>query len=309
MTKRLLIDTDPGVDDALAILMACQHARVEALTVAAGNTGLEHTLRNACRLVDLHQATTPVFGGCSGPLVQAPAEDAAHVHGMDGFGDAGLPQAVHAPSEEHAAQALVRLTREAPGELTLVALAPLTNLALAVRLDPGLPARVGRLVIMGGAVNAHGNMSNGPAEFNIGFDPEAAHVVFDAFDHFDLVDWELVVRQAIDTTCFDGWLAGGDERAAFFARISSKSRSYNARLGRQGIIAADAAAMAVALDEAVISASIERPVTVELDGRHTRGMTVVDWEGRSGRSGNARIVTGMHQDGFEALVAAALGSC
>ncbi|MEW5308227.1 MAG: hypothetical protein WDW38_000202 [Sanguina aurantia] len=182
MTKpQLLIDTDPGVDDALAILMAHAHADVVGLSIAAGNVGLAHTVRNARVLVDLLEADTPVFPGCASPLVRAPDEDAAFVHGQDGFGDIGFPSPHAALAEEPAALALLRLTRERPGELTLVALAPLTNLALALRLDPSLPERVARLVIMGGAVTGHGNTGRVPAEFNIGFDPEAAHVVFEAF--------------------------------------------------------------------------------------------------------------------------------
>src|ERR1700759_2021264 len=125
----LLIDTDPGVDDSLAIPMAHAHPDVAALTVAAGNVGLRHTVRNARTLVDLVGATTPVFAGCPSPLVRAPEEDAAFVHGEDGFGDVGFPEPKHVAESEHAALALIRLTKERPGELTLVALGPLTNLA------------------------------------------------------------------------------------------------------------------------------------------------------------------------------------
>src|SRR5699024_8868760 len=173
---RLLIDTDPGVDDALAILMASAHADVEALTVVAGNVGLDHTVRNARKLVELADAQTPVFPGCALPLVLPPLDDAALVHGADGFGDVGFAEPAPQAADEHAALALLRLTREHPGELTLVALGPLTNLALALRLDPSLPERVARLVVMGGAVNGHGNTLSVPAEFNIGCDPEAERV-------------------------------------------------------------------------------------------------------------------------------------
>ena len=151
---QLLIDTDPGVDDALAILMAYAHADIAGLSIAAGNVGLAHTVRNARTLVDLVGAATPVFAGCAAPLVRAADEDAAFVHGQDGFGDIGFAEPAAALADEPAALALLRLTRERPGELTLVALGPLTNLALALRLDPGLPERVARLVVMGGAVTA-----------------------------------------------------------------------------------------------------------------------------------------------------------
>ena len=304
----LLIDTDPGVDDALAILMAHAHTDVAALTVAAGNVGLKHTVRNARTLVDLVGATTPVFAGCPSPLVRAPEEDAAFVHGEDGFGDVGFPEPAHVAEAEHAALALIRLTKERPGELTLVALGPLTNLALAVRLDPTMPQRVKRLVIMGGAVTGHGNTGKIPAEFNIGFDPEAAHVVFEAFEMFDLVDWEATVRHAFPDDVYEGWVARGDKRAAFFHDVFGTARRFNAEHERTGFIAADALAMAVALDPAMVTRAETRHVAIELDGRLTRGATVVDWHGRLGGRPNARIVLDVDQARFGELIAQALGA-
>lgn len=303
----LIIDTDPGVDDALALLMAHAHAEVLALTIAAGNVGIGHTVRNALTLMDLIGADTPVHPGCATPLVRAPSEDAALVHGTDGFGDAGLAEPARAAEREPAAQALVRLAAAHPGA-TLVALGPLTNLALAVRLDPRLPARIGRLVVMGGAVNGHGNTLSTPAEFNIGFDPEAAHVVFEAFPMLELVDWEASVRHAFDGETFDRWLEGGDARAGFYRRIGATSRAWNARRGRTGVIAADALAMAVALDPEAVTRAETHPVAIELEGALTRGATVVDWEGRLGRPANARIVFDVDQGRFEAMVAKALGA-
>lgn len=308
MTRpQLLIDTDPGVDDALAILMAHAHADIAMLSVAAGNVGLGHTVRNARVLKDLVHGGFPIHAGCTTPLVRAPDEDAALVHGADGLGDVGFPEPVAGAEAEAAALALLRLTRECPGELTLVALAPLTNIALALRLDPTLPQRVRRLVVMGGAVNGHGNTGSLPAEFNIGFDPEAAHVVFTAFPSFDLVDWELTLRHGFADAEFDAWLAAGDERARFFARVFGKAREYNAKHDRSGVVAADALAMAVAIDPAIVTRSEIRAVAVELDGRSTRGMTVVDWNARSGRAAQARIVLDVDQARFAALVRDALG--
>ncbi|QWT19026.1 nucleoside hydrolase [Bacillus sp. NP157] len=304
----LLIDTDPGVDDALAILMAHAHTDVVALTVAAGNVGLKHTVRNARTLVDLVGASTPVFAGCPSPLVRAPEEDAAFVHGEDGFGDVGFPEPAHAASAEHAALALIRLTQERPGELTLVALGPLTNLALAVRLDPGFPARVKRLVVMGGAVTGHGNTGKVPAEFNIGFDPEAAHVVFEAFEMFDLVDWEATVRHAFPDDVYEGWIARGDKRASFFHDVFGTARRFNAEHERTGFIAADALAMAVALDPGMVTRAETRHVAIELDGRLTRGATVVDWHRRLGGKANARVVLEVDQGRFDVLIAGALGA-
>lgn len=310
MTDRpqLLIDTDPGVDDALAILMAHAHADIVGLSIAAGNVGLDHTLRNARTLVDLLGSSAPIFAGCATSLVRAAEEDAAFVHGRDGFGDVGFSAPSATCSDEAAAQALLRLTRERPGQLTLVALAPLTNLALALRLDPTLPERVARLVVMGGAVTGHGNTGRVPAEFNVGFDPEAAHIVFEAFERFELIDWEATLRHAFDEASFDQWLADGDQRAAFYGRISGTARAYNNAHDRRGIIAADALAMAVAIDPSIVTRRETRAVAVELDGRLTRGATVVDWTGRLGRPAQADIVLEVDQSRFAALVRRALGA-
>lgn len=306
MQNVLLIDTDPGVDDALALLMAYDQAEVAALTIAAGNVGLGHTVTNALRLVELVAADTPVFAGCDTPLV-LPAADAAFVHGADGFGDAGLELPTRSAEAEHAALALIRLSRERPQQLTLVALGPLTNLALALRLDPTLPQRIARLVIMGGAVTGRGNTSV-PAEFNIGFDPEAAHIVFSEWPQFELVDWEATMRHGITLDRFETWLTADDARARCYERISRKIRGFMVERGRPGLVLADALAMAVVLQPDCVVRAEHRHVAVELNGTLTRGATVVDWEGRSGRAPNARIVLEVDHARFEAMIRAALGA-
>ncbi|MEP6897276.1 MAG: nucleoside hydrolase, partial [Rhodanobacter sp.] len=175
-------------------------------------------------------------------------------------------------------------------------------------LDPTLPQRVARLVVMGGAVTGHGNTGKVPAEFNIGFDPEAAHVVFEAFPAFDLVDWEATLRHAFDDAEFDAWLAAGDKRADFFGAIVATARRYNASHDRRGVIAADALAMAVAIDPSIIVRSERRAVAVELDGRLTRGATVVDWARRLNRPAQANIVLEVDHARFSAMVRRALGA-
>ncbi len=309
MTIPLLIDTDPGVDDALAILMAYAEPSVDvvALTVTAGNVGLAHTSANALKLVDLVGADTPVHAGCATPLVR-PAEDAAYVHGNDGFGDTGYERSTRALAASHAAQAILEASHAHAGRLMIVALGPLTNLALALRLDPTLPQRVARLVVMGGAVTGRGNTHLVPAEFNIGFDPEAAHVVFSGWPSFDLVDWEATVRQGLAFEDVERWLAADDARARFYASISQRTRDWTRERGRGGMLVADALAMAAALEPAACTRVETRHVAIELDGALTRGATVVDWEGRMGRPANARIVLEVAQARFEARVAGALGA-
>jgi purine nucleosidase len=305
--RRLLVDTDPGVDDALAILMAHAHADIAGLTIVAGNVPLPYLVGNTLKLLDVIGSDVPVFAGAAMPLVGA-GPDAAFVHGADGFGDTGYLPSMRAPQEGHAAAAIVRLAREHAGALTLVALAPLTNLALALRLDPKLPARIARLVVMGGAVTGRGNTHLVPVEFNIGFDPEAAHVVFSAWPCLELVDWEAAERHAIAFDRFECLLAADDPRARFFAAISRKVRAFSRARGRAGMIAADALAMAIALEPGIVTRAEERHVAIERTGNLTRGATVVDWDCRSGQAPNARIVLEVDQDRFEALLAGALGA-
>lgn len=307
MTMKLLIDTDPGVDDALAILMAHARADVLAMTIAAGNVGLQHTVCNALKLIEVLGVDTPVYPGCEHPLV-LPAADAAFVHGADGFGDTGYDAPIGRAAEEHAALAILRLSREHAGELTLIALGPLTNLALALRLDPTLPERVKRLLIMGGAVNGRGNTQRIPAEFNIGFDPEAAHVVFSSWPMFELIDWEATLRQGLDFAQFDRWLDADTDQARFYAAISRRTRSWAREHGRDRLLVADALAMAVALDPAIVTEAEEHHVGIELTGTLTRGATVVDWEDRIGKAANARIVMAVDQTQFESLVRGSLGA-
>lgn len=305
----LLIDTDPGVDDALALLMAFADPRhdVVGLTIAAGNVGLDHTVHNALKLCEIAGRTDlAVHPGCPVPLVHA-AEDARYVHGADGFGDTGYAPSTHAAAPEHAALAICRLAREHAGKLLLVSLGPLTNLALALRLDPELPTRVARLVVMGGAVNGRGNTTVS-AEFNLGFDPEAAHVVFEAFA-LDLADWEATLAHGFAHAEFERWLQAGDARAHFYADISRRTRAWaQAQRGREHWHSADALAMAYALAPEAAIDTVERRVTMELDGALTRGATVVDWLQRGGRHANARILLRYDQARFECLVRAALGA-
>ena len=305
----LLIDTDPGVDDALALLMAFNDPahRVVGLTIAAGNVGLAHTVRNALKLCEVAgRSDVPVFAGCAEPLLH-PSVDAAHVHGADGFGDIGFEPAAAQAQAEHAALAILRLSQEHAGELLLVALGPLTNLALALKLDPLLPSRIKRLVVMGGAVSAHGNITS-TAEFNIAFDPEAAHIVFEAFPRMDLADWEAVIAHGFLHETAEEWLRADSPRARFYESISRKTRLWSEdRRGNQWH-SADALAMAFALQPQGAQTLEERPVAVELSGSLTRGATVVDWNRQHGRADNARILVRYDQSHFERLIRESLAT-
>ena len=312
MTKKqpLLIDTDPGVDDALALLMAFDSPRhdVVALTIAAGNVGLTHTVANALKLCEVAGVGIPVYAGCDAPLLH-PAPDASYVHGRDGFGDIGYAPAANSAEDEHAALAMIRLSHAHDGELVVCMLGPLTNLAVALKLDPTLPRRIGRMVLMGGAVTGQGNTTP-MAEFNVGFAPEAAHLVFDAFAAagkiVEVADWEAVIRHGFLHTEVERWLQADHPRAKFYEAISRRTREWSAGLRGERWHAADALAMALLVEPEGARELAVRPLRVELTGRETRGATVVDWNRRSGRPDNAEILIAYDQAAFEALIRKAL---
>ena len=304
----LLIDTDPGVDDALALLMAFADARHEVvgLTIAAGNVGLGHTVANALKLCEVCAVDVPVFPGAATPLVH-PARDAAYVHGRDGFGDTGYAPAARTAEDEHAALAILRLSHVHAGRLVLVALGPLTNLALALRLDPSLPQRVARCIVMGAAVTAHGNITPA-AEFNIAFDPEAAHIVFSGFPKIELADWEAVLAHGYLHADVERWLAADSPRARFYAGVSAHTRAWS-RAGRgERWHAADALAMAMALQPEGVLEAVSRPLAVEMAGQHTRGATIVDWNRQGGAPDNVDILEQYDQTRFEGMLEAALAA-
>lgn len=306
----LLIDTDPGVDDALAILMALNEPTVDVVgvTVVAGNVGLEHTVNNALKLLDLcGRADIPVFPGCEEPLV-FPSIDAADVHGADGFGDTGYERSARKAETEHAALAILRLSRDYAGELVFIAMGPLTNVALALKLDPTLPSRIKRFIVMGGAVTGHGNITHA-AEFNVFFDPEAAQVVFSGFPMSEVVDWEATVAHGLPHDGMDAWCLQESPRAQFYDRISRKTRDWARNLrGDRDWHSADSLAMMAVLDPGSVKRAEERPLAVETQGSHARGATLVDWNRQTGRPDNARIVLEIDREAFQNRVKAALGA-
>src|SRR5262249_50832672 len=156
--------------------------QLEAIVTVAGNVGVELTTANACTLLDVLNAPreqTPIFRGCATGILATPY-DGAYFHGKDGFGNNNFPRSARVGEQEHGVNALIRLANEHPGELTLVGIGPLTNIALATRMDPELPRKFKRLVVMGGTIRGMGNNHHNPsAEFNAYMDPEAYAIVLE----------------------------------------------------------------------------------------------------------------------------------
>ncbi|KUP97915.1 nucleoside hydrolase [Thermobifida cellulosilytica] len=275
---RVFVDCDPGIDDALALAYLAADSSVEIVGVGTvyGNSSVETTTDNAVRLLRLFdRPDVPVAAGAARPLVQQPRL-AAHVHGTNGLGGIELPAVEAATVSESAAEVLVRLARSAPGEISVLALGPLTNLALALALEPRLPQLVDRVVVMGGAVRAPGNVTPW-AEANVNNDPEAAEAVLGAGFNLTLVALDVTMR-ALATEPWLEELAGlASERASYAHRFLTYYLDwYTEFLGRRACPMHDPLAAAVLLDPALVTESVTVPVQVELTGTYTRGMTVAD---------------------------------
>ena len=300
--KRIVIDTDPGVDDAHAILMSFAHPECEviALTTVAGNVSVESATRNALILLDVLGSDVPVFQGCADALV-IPIPRRAISHGSDGLGESGYPTSTRRAEAEHAAHALIRLANEAPGELILAALGPLTNVALATRLDPDLPKKYKQLIVMGGAVYAQGNSWERTSEFNFYCDPEAAAIVFSQWPMLTLLPWETALSHALLPRQVDELARGTSTRAELFRRTIQK-RFVEREPGRQVLTEPDPLAVAVALEPQIVTRAETRYVEIELGGGATRGQSVVDWVNITGRPANANVVLEVDRERFFELM-------
>ncbi len=289
---KLWIDTDPGVDDALALMMALAAPDVEVLGlgIVGGNVGVQACTGNALKLLDVLGRDVPVYPGADQPLLPRQAGDAGHVHGVDGFGDVGYVASSRSAEATIAALALIEAARAHPGELLLVTLGPLTNFALALVLDPELASNLRGWICMGGAVGARGNTEYPTSEFNIAFDPEAAEICFARGPQVQLVDWELVERQGVPLLEFEQWLDADTMPARWYRAISRKTRAFYRRVDKDHFTPADALALTVALQPESVTERALRPAMVELRGQYSRGQTVIDWRHRTGRTANADVV-------------------
>ena len=303
MPRAIIIDTDPGIDDAVAILLALASPElaVHGLIAVAGNLPLPATARNACAVVELAgRSDLPVFAGCPRPLAGA-APDAAHVHGEDGLGGLALPPPRVALAAQHGVSWLIAMLRAAaPGSVALCALGPLTNIAVALVMAPDIAAAIGNLVIMGGGT--HGNITPA-AEFNIHCDPQAAAIVLASGLPITLVP--LDATEAV---------IGTPERIAPIAALGTRCGAAAAALlgprapGRPPVAMHDACVIAYLLAPELFRTS-EAQVAVETCSPLSLGMTIIDrrrrGEGPRNRR-NARVVDHIDADGLFRLLAAQL---
>lgn len=282
--KKLLIDCDTGIDDSIAILYALKHPRVRVLGICTGygNSSAEQSTENTLRIIKLAQPgyEVPVAVGAAAPLNGIWPGPNAIVHGANGIGDVELPESTQKPIGETAPEFIVRMAREHPGELTLVTLGRLTNLALALRLEPKLPQLLQNVVSMGGTVFAAGNCSP-VAEANIAGDPEAADIVMSA--GFELLQVGLDVTHKVQLTAahlaaLDRYCAPENRAIADYILAAMKHYFRFNRMADYDLDHCpvhDPLAMLLAVDP---SSGVYRkmPARVECGGTYCRGMLVTD---------------------------------
>ena len=305
----LVIDCDPGQDDAVALMLALASAELEVLgvTVAAGNVGLEHTVPNALRVAEFaDRSDLKVFAGCERPL-RRPLEKAVRIHGAHGLHGLDLPAPRMAVQPAHATEFIVETAR-ARGDVTLCALGPLTNVAMAFAKAPDIARRLGQIVLMGGARGGliggawRGGNTNPVAEFNMFTDPDAAAVVFAG--GAPIVQIGLDVTHKVLVTP-ERLLAlrdrGGRAGAAVAGMYDRPDRYAPERYGSDGLPLHDPCVIAYVLRPELF-AGRHCNVMVETESDLTRGQTVVDWWGRTGRPPNALVLDHVDVDGFFELL-------
>ncbi|MCL4459419.1 MAG: nucleoside hydrolase [Chloroflexi bacterium] len=303
--RRFLIDTDTASDDAVALLMAVRspHVRVEGVTVVAGNVPLQQAVKNALNTLELAGVNdVPVYPGLAKPLLRDHV-DATDIHGPDGMGNLQLPAPRLQPRSEHAVDAIIRIIRSAPGEITLVTLGPLSNIALALRKEPRIAQEVKEVYVMGGTAQTLGNITPA-AEYNIWCDPEAARIVFHSGMPLMMVGWELAIGPSLlNTQEIESWRAL-DTPLAHFAIDCNRQVIECCRrlLGSAVLSLPDPVTMAVALDHHVATKVEKRYVDVEITSELTRGQTVVDLWGMTSRAPNVEVCLAIDSDRFKQML-------
>lgn len=302
--QKIIIDTDPGQDDAVALLLALASPELDLLgiTCVAGNVPLPLTTRNARAICELAgRVDVPILAGCERPLTRT-LVTAEHVHGKTGLDGITLPEPTMPLTEGHAVDFLIdTLRREAPGSVTLCPIGPLTNIATAFRTAPDIVARVARIVLMGGAYFEVGNITPA-AEFNIYVDPEAADIVFRS--GVPLVVMPLDVTHKVLTTRprIEAFRALGTRVGAAVASWADFYERFDmAKYGSEGAPLHDPCTIAWLLNPGLF-AGREINVEIELEGRYTTGMTVADWWRVTDRAPNALFIRDVDADGFYALL-------
>lgn len=309
MPRKIILDCDPGHDDAVAIVLAGGDPAIELLgiTTVGGNQTLPKVTRNTLSVLRVARMTeVPVYAGCVRPLVRE-VEVAPGIHGDSGLDGVELPEPVTEVRPEHAVDYIIDTVMAAdPGTITLVPTGPLTNIALAVRKEPRIAERVQEVVLMGGGYH-EGNWS-AVAEFNIKVDPEAAHIVFNERWPLTMVGLDLTHQALATPEVEDRIRAIGSECAEFFLGLFAFFRAtYQREQGFENPPVHDPCTVAYLIDPTIVSTR-KVPLDVELTGTLTLGMTVADFRSPAPEDCTTQVAVELDRERFWDLVVRSIES-
>ena len=300
MKRHFIIDTDTASDDAVGLIMAMRHSgvQIEAITVVAGNVPVDQAVQNALYTVELCQQAIPVYRGLPAPLTR-PLFTAHFVHGEDGMGDIGLPLSGRQPAAGHAVSVLIETIHRFAGEITLLTLGPLTNIASALRRDPSIVSGVRECVIMGGTGQGHGNITP-VGEYNFWADPEAAKIVFESGMPLKMVGWDISRTFAVCNPEDTAELRGiGTPLATFCVDIQATLIRFAMTQSKlSGFDLPDAIATAIALQPEIATETKSLFVAIETQSELCRGQSVVDHFGVLDQEPNAEVVLKASREKF-----------
>ncbi|MFP3346098.1 MAG: nucleoside hydrolase [Sulfolobaceae archaeon] len=289
MKRKVIFDTDTASDDTIALLLSLEFFDVEGVTVVAGNVKYENEINNALFTLEyLGYSHVPVFLGASRPI-RGIWRTVEEVHGEKGMGRLDIPKPSKKPENIFASDAIIELSKKYNGELEILAVSPLTNLALAYLKDPSIVKRIKKVWIMGGAFT-RGNTTE-IAEFNFWVDPEAAEIVLKSGFDITIVPWEIAEEAATITD--DEWSrisSMGTKRSNFFIKVNEVLREYSKSKGAKGSVHPDSLTVAIAYDNSIILEFVKKRVDVEVCGK-SRGAMLVDWYDMTKSDIKAEIVT------------------
>lgn len=296
MTKqKIIIDTDPGVDDAIAIMLLAKTASIEiqAITSVAGNSGIKNTTANAEYLKDLLNLNCPIYSGAENTFLDKPFIE-GQVHGLTGL--TGITHNFPGNLTSNASQKIVEIINQFPGEITLLCLGPLTNLAQAITGDPSLSSKIKQIVMMGGAIQSPGNKS-WVAEFNIFLDPEAADIVFKTSTPKVLIPLEICYHTPLFLKDLDRMPDLSKLKSILTSLVTPYIKFLNQFEGVDGAIVYDALAAYYLINPSAFTIK-DLEINIETKGEFTRGMTVADLRTWGEKNPNTTVATALDRDLF-----------
>ncbi|NMB01235.1 MAG: nucleoside hydrolase [Firmicutes bacterium] len=305
MPKPIIIDCDPGHDDAIALLLAFakpELVKVLAVTVSAGNQTLEKTVLNALKVLSFAGIECEVAAGYDRPLMRE-LEIAPEVHGESGLDGPILPEPTFQASSKHGVQTIIDHVRASSEKVTLVPTGPLTNVAAALIGAPDIKENIDRIVLMGGAAR-EGNWTPA-AEFNILVDPEAASVVFQSGVPITMVGLDVTHEAQVMASDVQLLLDSGKKVGVMVGELLEFFGEFHKTMGFAGMPLHDPLAMATVLDPTIVETKL-LPVRIETQGQYTTGRTVVDFYGVTGEKPNVDVALRVDRERFVKMILEAM---